>query len=80
MVVGLSAYHKKFTPLSVMLILFFCGGNVQSLFIPTDYNNFLLCLWRQCMVVCPAEHHKKFTPPSAMFVEAMCSDWSGSIS
>ena len=80
MVVGPAVYHKNFTLLSVMFVLSFCGGNGQSLFIPTDYNNFLLCLQRQCVVVCLAECHKKFTSPSVIFVEAMCSGWSSGVS
>jgi len=79
-VIGLAAYHKKFTLPLVMFILFFCGGDVQSLLIPTDYNNFILCLQRQCVVVCLVEHHKKFTLPLVMFAEAMCGGWSCSMS
>ena len=78
MVVGPAACHKNFTLSSVMFIPF-CG-NVQSLFIPTEYNNSLLCFQRQCVVVCPAEYHKKITSPSVMFAEAMCGGWSSSVS
>jgi len=60
-VVGPAAYHKKFTSQTVTFVLFFCAGNVQSLFISTDYKKVLLCLWRQYVVVGLVEYYKHFT-------------------